>query len=55
MRLTLFISLVLIVTNSIAQDTLLLGQTIGEVVFEDEKEAMRFWLAVGISNMGKGD
>ena len=23
--------------------------------FEDEKEAMRFWLAVGISNMGKGD
>lgn len=38
MRLTLFISLILIATNSIAQDTLLLGHTIPEIVFEDEKE-----------------
>ena len=38
MRLTLFISLILIAANSIAQDTLLLGHTIPEIVFEDEKE-----------------
>ena len=38
MKLTLFISLILIAANSIAQDTLLLGQTIAEIVFEVEKE-----------------
>ena len=38
MRLTLFISLTLIAANSIAQDTLLLGHTIPEIIFEDEKE-----------------
>ena len=38
MRLTLFISLILIAANSIGQDTLLLGHTIPEIVFEDEKE-----------------
>ena len=38
MRLKLFICLILITANSIAQDTLLLGHTIPEIVFEDEKE-----------------
>ena len=37
MRLTLFISMILIAANSIAQDTLLLGHTIPEIVFEDRK------------------
>ena len=39
MRLTLFlISLILIAAKSNAKDTLLLGHTIPEIVFEDEKE-----------------
>ena len=38
MRLTLIIILILVAANSIAQDALLLGHTIPEIVFEDEKE-----------------
>ena len=38
MRLTLFISMILIAANSVAQDTLLLGHTIPEIVFEDQKQ-----------------
>ena len=38
MKLLFFIFLVLIATNSTAKDTLLLGQSIPEIVFEEEKE-----------------